>query len=77
LVAGVDRTVWTQSCPLSVLCYFGGRIWPRISSVWWGSSYPFFVFLFPVVLIDALTNTGVEYFTNEPCYPNIEYVYVT
>ena len=33
LVSGVDNTVWTHNCPLSVRCYFGGKIYPNISYV--------------------------------------------
>ena len=73
LVAGVDSTVWTQSCPLSVLCSLGGRIYPRISYVWWIYS-SFFIFLV-WALLPALTKTGVEYFTNDPWSPNIFITY--
>jgi len=76
LVAGVDKTVWTQSCPLSVLCYFGGNIYPRISSVWWSSYYLWF-FLECPGFPEELTSTGVEYLTNEPCYPIILYNFLT
>lgn len=63
-VAGVDRTVCTQSCPLSVRCYLGGRIYPKISSVWCGYYYLFLFFLL-VVLALELTRTGVEYLTRD------------
>lgn len=74
LVAGVDSTVCTHSCPLSVRCYLGGKISPRMSSVWCAYYY-FFVF-FACTALPALTSTGVEYLTNEPWSPNISYIIV-
>lgn len=73
-VAGVDSTVCTQSCPLSVRCSLGGRISPRMSSVWCAYYY-FFDFLVWMVL-PALTRTGVEYFTNELWSPSISYIII-
>ena len=64
-VAGVESTVCTQNCPLSVLCSLGGRITPRMSSVWWTSSSRLALRL--LVLPAPLTSTGVEYLTNDPC----------
>ncbi len=70
LVAGVESTVCTHSWPLSVRCYLGGSISPKISSVWCTSSY-FCAFLEWPSLLTPLTRTGVENLTSEICYPNI------